>query len=151
MSLSKTFKFWISLFIGLIAGIGFYTFIYAKGFSYLSDDPSSCANCHVMNEQYDAWIKSSHHAVAVCNDCHTPEGFIPKYTVKGLNGFNHSWAFTTGWYEDPIQIKDMNRQVTENACRKCHEDFTIMVDRYSTKTNNAVQCLDCHSSVGHLH
>jgi len=71
--------------LGLIAGIGGYTFVYAKGASYLTNDPAACANCHVMNEQYDAWLKSSHHAVAVCNDCHTPHALVPKYTTKGLN------------------------------------------------------------------
>jgi hypothetical protein len=27
-------------------------------FSYLSTDPRACVNCHVMNPQYDAWLKS---------------------------------------------------------------------------------------------
>ena len=49
-----------------------YTFAYARGWAYMTDDPRACANCHVMNEQYDGWIKSSHRSVAVCNDCHVP-------------------------------------------------------------------------------
>ena len=65
--------------LGLAAGIGGYTFIYAKGGSYLVDDPAACANCHVMQEQYDGWLQSSHRAVAGCNDCHTPHGLAPKY------------------------------------------------------------------------
>ncbi|MGH7821889.1 MAG: NapC/NirT family cytochrome c, partial [Candidatus Binatia bacterium] len=59
---------------GAAAGIGGYTFVYAKGYAYLTDDPGACANCHVMEEQHSAWMKSSHRAVAVCNDCHTPPG-----------------------------------------------------------------------------
>src|SRR6266446_5493121 len=61
--------------LGLGLGIGGYTFLYAKGWSYLTNDPAACANCHVMREHYDAWIKSSHRAVATCNDCHTPHNF----------------------------------------------------------------------------
>ncbi|HYP29673.1 MAG TPA: NapC/NirT family cytochrome c [Blastocatellia bacterium] len=60
--------------VGLAAGVGGYTFIYAKGYSYLTNDPAACANCHIMQDHYDGWIKSSHRSVAACNDCHTPPG-----------------------------------------------------------------------------
>ena len=74
---------WAAVFLGTVAGagvgVGAYTFIYAKGFSYMSNDAQVCANCHIMQHHYDAWAKSSHHAVAVCNDCHTPHSLIPKY------------------------------------------------------------------------
>jgi cytochrome c nitrite reductase small subunit len=39
---------------GLLAGLGLYTFVYAQGGSYLTNDPAACVNCHVMNEQYNA-------------------------------------------------------------------------------------------------
>src|SRR5688572_18049051 len=81
--------------LGVASGLGGFTFIYAQGASYLTDDPAACANCHVMREQYDAWSRSSHRAVAVCNDCHTPTGFIRKYAAKASNGYHHSLAFTT--------------------------------------------------------
>ena len=64
--------------LGAALGLGSYTFAYAKGWAYLTNDPRACANCHVMNEQYDGWIKSSHRAAAVCNDCHVPHAFIGK-------------------------------------------------------------------------
>ena len=63
---------------GVVLGLSGYTFYYAEGGSYLSNDPKACVNCHVMREQYDGWQKASHHAVATCNDCHTPHAFIPK-------------------------------------------------------------------------
>ena len=59
------------LALGAAAGVGAYTFIYARGAPYLTNDPNACVNCHVMREQYDGGGKSSHRAVAVCNDCHT--------------------------------------------------------------------------------
>ncbi len=61
-----------ALVLGAALGLGVYTFAYARGWAYMTDDPQACANCHVMNEQYDGWIKSSHRSVAVCNDCHVP-------------------------------------------------------------------------------
>src|SRR2546422_11545383 len=72
--------------IGVAIGIGVYTLAYAKGWSYLTDDPAACANCHVMREQFDGWLKSSHRSVATCNSCHTPANFVGKYATKASNG-----------------------------------------------------------------
>jgi cytochrome c nitrite reductase small subunit len=38
-----------------------------------------------MNEQYEGWMKSSHRAVATCNDCHMPSNFLGKYATKASN------------------------------------------------------------------
>jgi hypothetical protein len=46
-----------------------------------------------MKDHYDAWTKASHRAVAVCNDCHTPAGLLPKYVTKARNGFWHLFYF----------------------------------------------------------
>lgn len=151
----KRSDWWSSLvgtLFGITAGIGLYTFIYAQGSSYLGHDSAACANCHVMNEQYAGWMKSSHRAVAECNDCHTPHNLVTKYAVKALNGFRHSWAFTTGDFHEPIEITAMNRAVTEGACRHCHEDVVrsmIALDRGHGGERNDVACLRCHGSVGH--
>ena len=134
---------------GAAAGIGAYTFLYAKGYSYLTDQPAACANCHVMDEQYNGWVKSSHRAVAVCNDCHTPPGWVAKYATKALNGFNHSLAFTTGRFHEPIAITPRNRAITEQACRKCHADITLAMDGAHPQ-NETLACLRCHHTVGHL-
>ena len=99
--------------IGLALGVGGYTFIYAKGISYLTDDPAACVNCHIMRKQYDGWIRSSHRAVAACNDCHTPAGYLSKYATKASNGFWHSFAFTSGRFAEPIRIKRTTREITE--------------------------------------
>ena len=141
---------WIALgtFIGLAAGIGGYTFVYAKGSSYLTNDPGACANCHIMQEHFDAWTKSSHRAVAVCNDCHTPPGFLAKYMTKASNGFWHSFAFTSGRFPEPLRIKPHNREVTEKACRKCHENIVDAIEGPHQKALD-LSCVRCHSSVGH--
>src|SRR4029453_5896220 len=109
--------------LGAMAGIGSYTFVYAKGASYLSNDPRACANCHIMQDHLDGWIKSSHRSVATCNDCHTPPGFVPKYWTKADHGFFHSLAFTTDKFHEPIQMKGRSRRVVERACGKCHQDI----------------------------
>jgi len=135
--------------IGILLALGAYTFLYAKGSSYLTNDPAACANCHVMENHYRAWMKSSHHAVAVCNDCHTPPGLVPKYTTKGINGFNHSLAFTTGRFHEPLRITARNVDVTEKACRKCHTDIVAAIEG-PHQEQNRLSCIRCHSTVGHL-
>ena len=48
--------------IGTAMGLGGYVFRYAEGLSYFRTEPAACANCHIMQPQYDAWQKASHHA-----------------------------------------------------------------------------------------
>jgi cytochrome c nitrite reductase small subunit len=137
--------------IGVAVGIGVYTFAYAKGWSYLTDDPASCANCHVMREQFDGWLKSSHRGVATCNNCHTPANFTGKYATKLSNGFWHSFFFTMGGYEDNIQIRQHSREITEQACRTCHEEIVGAIEAaHPASSGGRLACLRCHSSVGHL-
>ena len=135
--------------VGLCLGLGSYTFYYAKGYSYLTNDPRACVNCHIMREQYDGWINSSHRSVATCNDCHAPHSLIPKYFVKAKNGFFHSLFFTTGKFPDPIRITNSNRMVTEQTCRYCHEAVVHAVDVGVRK--EPLSCLQCHRNVGHMH
>src|SRR5262245_790340 len=138
----------LALALGATAGLGSYTFVYAKGGSYFGNDPSACANCHIMGDHLDGWVKSSHRSVATCNDCHTPAGLVPKYFTKAEHGFFHSLAFTTGEFHDPIQIKGRSLRVTESACRKCHQD--IVHDMEAVKVYaTPISCVRCHADVGH--
>lgn len=140
----------IGAMVGVPTGVGTYTFSYAEGSSYFHDNPAACANCHIMHEQYDAWLKGSHKNVATCNDCHTPAALAPKYFVKALNGWNHSVAFTTGNFHEPIQITALNERVTESACRKCHAEVTSAIDKLHSGADR-ISCIRCHSDVGHMH
>ncbi len=137
-----------SLLCGIMVGVGAYTFIYAKGGSYFTNDPAACANCHVMSDHYNAWIKSSHRSVATCNDCHTPPGVVQKYMTKASNGFWHSFGFTTGMFPDPLRIKPHNREIVEQACRKCHQEIVVAIDNQPHE-NSSLSCVSCHGSVGH--
>ncbi len=147
---SATATLVLAVSLGLIVGIGGYTFIYAKGYSYLTNNPAACVNCHVMRQQYDGWIKSSHHNAATCNDCHTPHNVIGKYAVKANNGFWHSFYFTSGKYPDTIEITKFDHQVVEGACRHCHEAITTEIDSNGAHSNaKGIMCTRCYISVGH--
>lgn len=148
-----------ALLIGTAIGIGVFTFVYAEGYSYLSDDPSACANCHIMEPQYAAWTKSSHSAVAVCNDCHTPHDVLGKYSTKARNGFWHSYYFTLGGFHEPIQATSRSREIAEAACRDCHtaiagslthgEAVPGFTDGGVRPGDEAFACTRCHQDVGH--
>lgn len=134
--------------LGLIFGLGVFTFTYAEGLSYFSDDPASCLNCHVMRDQFEAWNHSSHKAVATCNDCHTPHhNIVAKYTVKAINGFNHSLHFTLDTFPDPIRIREMNAGVAQANCNACHESLVSQV--HVSALGEANDCVACHGNVGH--
>lgn len=146
----KRFEIAFALIAGALIGVGGYTFIYAKGYSYLTNDPQACTNCHVMRGQYDSWIKSSHRTAATCNDCHTPYNLAGKYRVKASNGFFHSVYFTTGWFPDNIRITQSNHRVAEGACRRCHQNITQAMDGNAAHGDaEGLQCTRCHGSVGH--
>ena len=138
--------------LGLALGVGLYTFWYGKGYSYMSNDPAACANCHIMNEQYNGWIKSSHKTVATCNDCHTPHDTVGKYTTKAWNGFWHSYYFTVGGFHEPIQITERNLQIAEESCRYCHQQMVDSITVAEADAHfNQVSCIRCHRNVGHQH
>lgn len=139
----------LALVLGVLFGLGFYTFYYAKGSSYLSNDPTVCTNCHIMREQFESWQKGSHHGVAVCNDCHIPHAFPSKYIVKFENGWNHSRKFTMQNFEEPIQIRQSNREVMQRNCLNCHEQLLSESIGTFTHADEHQNCTRCHREVGH--
>lgn len=143
----RIFTIGILTILGAAFGLGLFTFSYAKGFSYLSDDPSACVNCHVMRDQFDGWTHSSHTAVATCNDCHTPHRFPDKWVIKGVNGWNHSVAFTTGNFPDPIMIRGFNARIAQENCVECHAATVAQMHRYISPEGSS--CVACHGNVGH--
>ena len=130
-------------------GSGLYTFYYAHGFSYLSNAPEACANCHVMRETFDGWVKSSHHHVAVCNDCHVPQGFISKWYTKAENGLHHSVAFTLGDVPVNIIARDVSTEVAEGNCVRCHGKLAAHSVQGLGANSEPLQCISCHKAVGH--
>jgi cytochrome c nitrite reductase small subunit len=139
----------LAVMVGIALGSGVYTYNYGQGFSYLSNDPKACMNCHIMREHYDGWAKSSHHAVATCNDCHTPHDFFGKYWVKAENGFFHSKSFTLQDFHDPLIIRPSNSKVLQGSCLHCHHDLVDDILGHSHGDDTAASCVRCHASVGH--
>lgn len=144
--------FWLILMmlLGVCAGAAGYTFHYARGASYLSNDPKACANCHVMQDHLDSWQKSSHHAVATCNDCHTPHHLVGKYLTKMENGYHHSKAFTLQDFPDVIRIREKNARIVRDSCLHCHEALAgNLVGHGGQPGAQTMDCVHCHADVGH--
>jgi len=134
----------LSALVGVLLGVGGYTFWFAQGHSYLSNDPQACANCHIMRDYLDSWQKSSHHARAVCNDCHTPTAVLPKMWTKLDNGWNHSLKFTLQNFREPLRIREVNARRLEANCMGCHAGLVSEI-----LPEGRAGCTRCHAGVGH--
>jgi cytochrome c nitrite reductase small subunit len=139
----------LAVLLGLLAGIGGFTFLYAEGLSYMSDDPKVCVNCHIMQPQFDSWQKASHHTVATCVECHLPQGFFGKYYSKAENGYHHSVAFTLQNFHEPIMIKQKSGRILQDNCLHCHGGLVHEQIARAAEGADEVQCVHCHRSVGH--
>jgi len=131
--------------VGIVLGLGGFTFNYAEGTSYLSNDPQACVNCHIMREQFDGWRKSTHHAVATCNDCHVPHDLLGKYSTKIEHGLRHSWGFTFQDFHEPIRIKESSLSIVEHNCVHCHESLVSELAGHG----HSADCARCHTHIGH--
>lgn len=142
----------IAILLGMPVGLAVFTFGYAEGLSYFSNDPRACTNCHIMQDQYDSWSKSGHHHVAACNDCHLPRALVPKLIAKTRNGWNHSSAFTLENFHEPIMIGPRNAEILQESCLRCHENFVhdiVLLQSPADVPGESVSCVHCHKNVGH--
>ena len=139
----------LCLGLGVFFGLAGFTFYYAEGAAYLSNDPKACVNCHIMRDQYDGWHKSSHHAVATCTACQTPHELIPKALSKMEHGFWHSKGFTLQDFHEPIRIKPRNKAILQENCVGCHSGLVSEIATHAGDAEQMVDCVKCHGDVGH--
>ena len=100
---------------------GVYTLYASRAWTYLSDDPATCVNCHIMGPYYATWNHSSHSRNATCNDCHVPhENMVKKWMFKGMDGMKHVGAFLAKSEPQAIQAEEASAQVIMNNCIRCH-------------------------------
>jgi cytochrome c nitrite reductase small subunit len=102
-----------------------------------------------MQPQYDSWMKSGHHHVATCVDCHLPHEFLPKYIAKLENGYHHSKGFTFQDFHEPIMIKEKNARILQANCVDCHDGLVHAIHVETDDPKQAVTCVHCHARVGH--
>ena len=144
------------LFAGIICGLGGYTVYASRAGSYLSDDPATCVNCHIMAPYYATWNHSSHARNTTCNDCHVPhENAVRKWLFKGMDGVRHAAIFTMNGEHQVIQATDGSASVIMNNCIRCHTQLntefvnTGKICYADVKEGEGKACWDCHRNVPH--
>lgn len=151
----KPWRIPVLILLGALSGLTLFALIESKAVSYLSDDPETCVNCHVMTPQYTTWKHSSHREVASCNDCHVPQDNVfKKYFFKAKDGMYHSYVFTTRGEPEVIKMHEAGTEVVHNNCIRCHQDQVTDAALTATVTNHNAHrtdrlCWECHKEVPH--
>ncbi len=145
----------VVVLLGLLTGILFLVLHASEAHSYISDQPETCINCHVMYPHYASWARSSHRETATCAECHVPQDNVfNKYYVKGTDGLRHAWVFTMRDEPQVLMIKERGTRVVQNNCIRCHQDLVEMTRLVEFTTSNSHHdernhCWDCHRDVPH--
>jgi cytochrome c nitrite reductase small subunit len=140
---------------GILFGLVLFLIYISKAPSYLSDDPQTCVNCHIMAPEYVTWYHSSHREYAVCNDCHVPQDNIFRtYYFKAKDGLRHATIFTLRAEPQVIFMHDPGKAVVQENCLRCHEFLNMDVSLAnssleSARKNENMLCWSCHREVPH--
>ncbi len=145
----------VIILMGITTGLIAYLFYISKAHSYLSDNPKTCVNCHIMAPQYATWNHSAHREVTNCNDCHVPHNNVfNKYFFKAKDGLRHATIFTLRKEPQVIFIHEEGQEVVQNNCIRCHANkitdakvlaYTSDYHTYRSKR----KCWECHRETPH--
>lgn len=153
---TRRWKFFAIVAGGVVCGLASYTLYASRVSSYLSDEPATCVNCHIMAPYYATWSHSAHSRNATCNDCHVPhDSFAKKWFFKGKDGMRHAAVFMMKGEPQVIQAIDESAEVIMNNCIRCHTQLntefvkTGRIDHRMAKAGEGKACWDCHREVPH--
>lgn len=151
----KKWKLPVILVTGIFLGLSLFLLYVSKAHSYLSDNPKTCTNCHIMSPQYATWSHSSHREVAHCNDCHVPhDNVFNKYYFKAKDGMRHATIFTLRKEPQVIFIREEGAGVVHKNCIRCHSKLlndpklVASVKAHSAHMTDR-KCWECHREVPH--
>jgi cytochrome c nitrite reductase small subunit len=145
----------VIILLGILTGLGIFTFYLSKAPSYLSDKPETCVNCHIMAPQYATWNHSSHRNYTTCMDCHVPHNtIVNKYYFKAKDGMRHASMFALRLEPQVIMIKDAGKNVVQNNCIRCHEHLITdekmkLQSKMFMEFRNGRSCVECHRETPH--
>jgi cytochrome c nitrite reductase small subunit len=116
--------------------------------AYGGTDPATCANCHVMDSQYENWAHAGHSQAATCAECHLPhQNIFAYYIAKARTGMHDVYVFSTGQAPVAIRAKAETQHIIQDNCIRCHQAAVenIMLGPQAFDRN----CWDCHRAVAH--
>jgi len=145
----------VIIMVGIFIGIASFAFYISKAPSYLSDNPKTCVNCHIMGPEYSTWSHSSHREYTNCNDCHVPHNNVfNKYYFKAKDGLRHATIFTLRGEPQVIRIKQAGANAVQKNCIRCHG--TLLADVKMNQRTDSLsmyrskrKCWDCHRLTPH--
>ncbi len=145
----------IIFMLGILCGLLVFLVYISKAPSYLSDNPKTCINCHIMVPQYATWSHSAHGRETHCNDCHIPHNNIfNTYYFKATDGLRHAAIFTLRGEAQVIKIGDDGKKAVQMNCIRCHE-YLVTDSRTLAYTRSFHQyrkdhyCWECHRETPH--
>jgi cytochrome c nitrite reductase small subunit len=144
----------VLLAFAALIGLGGVVFHASRATSYLSDNPTTCVNCHVMAPQYYTWYHSRHRETATCSDCHVPhDNPIRHYAFKASDGARHAFMFTFRLEPQVIRIHAAGQRVVQENCVRCHSTgiHRTALDQVAGDAGGAqgMRCWDCHRDTPH--
>lgn len=151
----KRWRLPVMLLTSVLLGLILFILHISKAHSYLSDNPKTCTNCHIMAPQFATWNHSSHREVAHCNDCHVPHNNVfNKYYFKAKDGLRHATMFTLRLEPQVITIHEEGAEVVHQNCVRCHNKLLNDPKLMSKVEGHQVhredrKCWDCHRETPH--
>lgn len=125
------------------------TFVYVtEPWTYMGNDATTCANCHVMDSAYEDWYHGPHGPEVLCSECHAPHAnLVVYYYVKTKLGLRDVYAFSTGQIPKLIRANAETKAIVQDNCIRCHTasvaDIMAGVQPYDRP------CWDCHRTTSH--
>lgn len=131
----------------LLAALGVFAWA-ADAPAYLGHEAATCNNCHVMDTQYEGWLRAPHRQWTDCVACHIPhDNFVHYWFYKGKSGMKDVYSFVTRSYPQAIRANSETVAIVQDNCVRCHLDTVEgMLTAGQPLDRN---CWDCHRSVAH--
>jgi cytochrome c nitrite reductase small subunit len=131
----------------LVLTLGIFIYV-TDPVSYMGNDPTTCANCHVMDSAYEDWYHGPHGRSVLCSECHAPhDNLIVYYYVKTKLGLRDVYAFSTGQIPALIRASAATKKTVQANCIRCHA-ATVENIMAGTQPYDR-ECWDCHRTTAH--
>jgi cytochrome c nitrite reductase small subunit len=131
------------LVVLVLAIVGAYVNFGPPGLYAKSGTPEFCAQCHVMEAEYESWFHTGGHHRLKCIDCHLPNDNVARHlTWKGYEGMWDAYVFYSGRVPERIELSSSGAAILQENCRRCHGETVARI-------NEDRNCWQCHRRLSH--